>query len=244
MEFIQQTRQFKTMNNIWVLANEQEMLRNFCLPIEVAQHKRNRLWRHKNWGGYPPLHFIADFKADLPPQFTYLVIKTIQEESQGHGNDGGNPLERLGQCSLCLYPKEIPPMLEIISEIANSLPEQNEQKVFEPLNDQDELIRLGIKGIANTDIIENEVYTMRSDRDLPDHKKDIYPIIRIKISENQIGQKSLYFWMGYFNLSDLEPKRPQYPFVYLLHPGLYLKQNGILELIELIKAHSQLLMPK
>jgi hypothetical protein len=234
----------KTMNNIWVLANEREMSRSFCLPIEVTQNKRNRLWRHKNWGGYPPLPFIADFKADLPPQFTYLVMKTIQEESQGSGGDRGNPLERLGMCSLSLYPKDIPPALEIISEIANSLPTQNEKKIFEPLNDQDELIRLGIKGVANTDIIENDVYTMRDDRDLPDHKKDIYPIIWLKITGNQIGQKSLYFKMGYFNRSDLEPKKHQYPFAYLLHPGLYLTRNGILELIELIKAHSQPLMPK
>jgi hypothetical protein len=231
------------MNNLWVLANEREMSRSFCLPIEVAQNKSNRLWRHKNWGGYPPLEFIADFRADLPSRFTYLVTKTIQEESQW-GGDSGNPLERLGQCALSLYPKDIPPTLEIISEIANSLPTQNEKKIFEPLNDQEELIRLGIKRVANKEIMENEVYTMRDDRDLPDHKKDIYPIIRLKITQNQIGQKSLYFVMGYFNRSDLEPKKHQYPFAYLLHPGLYLTRNGILELIELFKVHSQLLMPK
>lgn len=225
------------MNKMWVLATEQQMSRFFRLPTEVVANKSNRLWGSRIDLSavfvQPPLSFIADFKADLPAQFTRLVIKTIQEESQG-GTDSLNPLEALGRCSMSLKTKEIQPTLEVVSEIANSLPNGDDQIVFERLTEETELKKVGLN-FRDSDRIS--IYTFKPYPDLPDDKQAIYPIIRLVRYEDQGG---IYFTMGYLKLSDLTEQKYEYPYAYGLHPGLYLTRNGILSVMELIKNHAQL----
>ncbi|HEX2618747.1 MAG TPA: hypothetical protein VHL11_01335 [Phototrophicaceae bacterium] len=222
------------MAKSWRLATEREMQRKYCLPIEVVKDKSNRLWGDPSQP-YPPVDFIADLRAGLPGRFTHLVITTIDEDSQSN-TDRLNPLEKLGVNFLTIPPKEVAAMIEVISEIANSLPDpdplpdQNEKKVFELLTDEVELKSFGLT--PSKESISDLVYTLRQNCDLPEHKKEIYPIIHFNVFKT-----GMHFSMGYFNLSDLREKKYKFPYYYGLYPGLYLTRNGILELIELIKEH-------
>lgn len=231
------------MSDAWVLATEQQMLHNFHLPKELVWDKRNRVWGEKSQLNavfpQPPFSLIGDFRTSLPARFTHLVAKTINEDSLT-GTDGENPLGINGSPSLRLDLGDIPGAIELISAIADMLPNETEQHVFEPLTDETELQRLGLGGLSHEAFRAKRAYTMRQARDLPDGKQDIYPLVHFVVYETV-----MHFSMGYFVPSEMaQLEYPKYPFYYIAHPGLYLTRSGVLEVVELIKAHFRLMGSK
>jgi hypothetical protein len=160
------------MKNVWMRATERQMQYGYNLPEQITKDTRNRLWGEasilERGRLEPTLPFIADIRANLPPSFTRLVVKTIYESQWGY--DRLNPLTTLGGNSLSLNPKDIPGTIDVLNEIAYSLPQHEQKKVFVRLTDQERFELFGTKPSANG--IRGGSYTFTQNRYLPDRWKD------------------------------------------------------------------------